>query len=93
MLDAGGLFWADAPDGFDINSPDWKLFHVFREDDNKYILSWVARPELIVMCAMKNNDILIAKAIDGTPYTGENVINMIQNCSIRLYDKVGEWWL
>jgi len=93
MIDAGGLYWITSPQYFDLNNPQWKIFHVYQNDKGNGVLVWVSNPEYVVIYAMNNLNLEVAKNNVNVTYTGQNIINMINNCPTKIYDKIGEWWI
>ena len=87
------LHYIEMPSTINNNDPAWKIFNVYCHDSqgSNPSVQWVAKPEPIVMLAMKNPHIVVAKDINGITYTGEQLLNIIIKCKTNDYSMIGQW--
>ena len=89
---AGSLHYIEMPLHIKDDNPEWKICNIFCQDSygNNPSLQWIARPESIVMMAMKNPNSAIAKDLNRNTFTGQQILNIIIKCKGNDYSLIGQ---
>ena len=89
---SGSIHYIEMPLHIKEDDSQWKICNIFCQDSNgsQPSLQWIARPESIVMMAMKNPHSNIAQDLNRNTFTGNQVLNIIVKCKNNDYSLIGQ---
>jgi len=77
------VYWGDIDSELikqDEYNPEWLLFAVWENaSDKSSQMYFVTDPILVFDLAYKNKEVVIAKAMSGHPYNGQQILNIIHH--------------